>query len=46
MIELIWDGKYKDRKKADPVRIQLPFQTVVTVNKYKLIIHSKSQMLC
>src|SRR3989337_1330376 len=34
MTELIWDGKYgKDGKKAAPVRIALPFQTVETVNE-------------
>jgi hypothetical protein len=33
MPELIWDGKYKDGKKAGPVRIALPFQTVETVNE-------------
>jgi hypothetical protein len=33
MTELIWDGKYKDGKKVGPVRIQLPFQTVETVNE-------------
>jgi adenine-specific DNA-methyltransferase len=33
MTELIWDGKYKDGKKAGPVRIELPFQTVETVNE-------------
>lgn len=26
MTELIWDGKYKDGKKAVPVKIALPFQ--------------------
>ncbi len=34
MTELIWDGKYtKDGKRAAPVRIELPFQTVETVNE-------------
>jgi DNA modification methylase len=33
MVELIWDGKYKDGKKQGPVRIVLPFQTVETVNE-------------
>ena len=33
MSELIWDGKYKDGKKVGPVRIELPFQTVETVNE-------------
>ena len=33
MTELTWDGKYKDGKKVGPVRIQLPFQTVETVNE-------------
>ena len=33
MTELIWDGKYKDRKKQGPVRIALPFQTIETVNE-------------
>lgn len=33
MTELIWDGKYKDGKKVGPVRIQLPFQAVETVNE-------------
>ena len=31
--ELVWDGKYKDGKRAAPVRIALPFQTVETVNE-------------
>src|SRR6266568_6309540 len=29
----MWDGKYKDGKKVGPVRIELPFQTVETVNE-------------
>jgi len=33
MPELIWDGKYQDGKRAAPVRIELPFQTVETVNE-------------
>jgi len=33
MTELIWDGKYKDGKKQGPVRIDLPFQTIETVNE-------------
>ena len=33
MTELIWDGKYKDGKRVGPVRIELPFQTVETVNE-------------
>ena len=33
MTELIWEGKYKDDKKAAPVRIGLPFQTNETVNE-------------
>jgi adenine-specific DNA-methyltransferase len=33
MTELTWEGKYKDGKKVGPVRIQLPFQTVETVNE-------------
>ncbi len=33
MTELMWDGKYKDGKKVSPVRIELPFQTVETVNE-------------
>lgn len=33
MTELIWDGKYKDGKKAAPVRIALPFQTIETINE-------------
>src|SRR5271157_2760597 len=33
MPELIWDAKYQDGKKAGPVRIELPFQTVETVNE-------------
>lgn len=34
MVELIWDGKYDaDGKRAAPVRLALPFQTVETVNE-------------
>ena len=34
MAELIWDGKYDEhRNKRAPVRIELPFQTVETVNE-------------
>jgi hypothetical protein len=33
MPELIWDAKYQDGKKAGPVRIEQPFQTVETVNE-------------
>jgi hypothetical protein len=34
MAELIWDGKYDEHgKKRAPVRIELPFQTVETVNE-------------
>jgi adenine-specific DNA-methyltransferase len=33
LTELVWDGKYKDGKKAGPVRIALPFQAVETVNE-------------
>lgn len=34
MTELIWEGKYdKDGYKVAPLRVQLPFQTVETVNE-------------
>ena len=34
MAELIWDGKYDQHgNKRAPVRIELPFQTVETVNE-------------
>src|SRR5438477_8704645 len=34
MVELIWDGKYDEHgNKRAPVRIELPFQTVETVNE-------------
>jgi adenine-specific DNA-methyltransferase len=33
MVELIWDGKYDESgKRAAPLRLKLPFQTVETVN--------------
>jgi adenine-specific DNA-methyltransferase len=35
MTELIWAGKYKDGKKATPIRIALPFQTIETINESK-----------
>lgn len=35
MTELIWEGKYKDGKKATPIRIALPFQTIETINESK-----------
>jgi DNA modification methylase len=31
--ELLWDGKYRDKARIAPVRIELPFQTVETVNE-------------
>lgn len=32
--ELVWDGKYDaDGKRASPLRVALPFQTVETVNE-------------
>jgi 16S rRNA G966 N2-methylase RsmD len=31
--ELLWDGKYRDKTRVAPVRIELPFQTVETVNE-------------
>ena len=32
--ELIWDGKYNaDGTKKSPLRVELPFQTVETVNE-------------
>ncbi len=34
MTELIWEGKYRDGEKVEPVRIALPFQTVETVNLF------------
>src|SRR6266496_1275826 len=34
MAELIWDGKYDEHgNKRAPVRIELPFQTIETVNE-------------
>src|SRR5437762_8028702 len=34
MAELLWDGKYDEHgQKRAPVRIELPFQTVETVNE-------------
>ena len=34
MVELTWQGKYDaDSKRTAPLRIQLPFQTVETVNE-------------
>ncbi|MGA2186863.1 MAG: site-specific DNA-methyltransferase [Bryobacteraceae bacterium] len=33
MPELIWDAKYQGGKRNGPVRIELPFQTVETVNE-------------
>ncbi|MBE0696059.1 MAG: hypothetical protein IH586_03965 [Anaerolineaceae bacterium] len=34
MVELVWDGKYDaNGKKAAPLRLKLPFQTVETVNE-------------
>lgn len=34
MTELIWDGKYDENgRKAAPLRVSLPFQTVETVNE-------------
>ncbi len=34
MVELTWQGKYDaDGKRTAPLRIQLPFQTVETVNE-------------
>ena len=33
MTELIWEGKYKDKKKVAPIRVALPFQTIETVNE-------------
>ena len=34
MVELTWEGKYDaDGKRTAPLRIQLPFQTVETVNE-------------
>lgn len=33
MAELIWDGKFKDKKKPAPVCMALPFQTIETINE-------------
>ncbi len=34
LTELIWDGKYNgDGKKVKPIRVELPFQAVETVNE-------------
>jgi hypothetical protein len=33
MTELIWEGKHKNEKKSTPVRIDLPFQTIETLNE-------------
>ena len=33
MAEVVWEGKYRDGKRVAPVRIELPFQTVETVNE-------------
>ena len=34
MVELIWEGKYDEHgKRAAPLRIQLPFQTVEAVKR-------------
>lgn len=34
MVEIIWDGKYDDQgRKVAPVKIQLPLQTIETVNE-------------
>jgi very-short-patch-repair endonuclease len=33
MVELIWDGKYKDGQRTAPPKLKLPFQTVETVNE-------------
>jgi adenine specific DNA methylase Mod len=33
MTELQWEGKYKDGKRAQPIRIALPFQTIETINE-------------
>jgi adenine-specific DNA-methyltransferase len=33
MVELIWEGKYVGGRKASPIRIALPFQTIETVNE-------------
>ena len=34
MVELIWDGKYdENNRRVAPLRVELPFQTVETVNE-------------
>jgi len=34
MVELTWEGKYDaDGRRTAPLRLQLPFQTVETVNE-------------
>ncbi len=33
MTEILWEGKYNNGKKAAPIRIALPFQTIETVNE-------------
>jgi hypothetical protein len=34
MTELVWEGKYdKDGRRAVPLRVTLPFQTVETINE-------------
>ena len=34
MVELTWEGKYDaDGRRTAPLRVQLPFQTVETVNE-------------
>ena len=34
MVELTWEGKYDaDGRRTSPLRLQLPFQTVETVNE-------------
>ena len=33
MTELIWEGKYVDGRRQNPVRVALPFQTIETVNE-------------
>lgn len=33
MTELIWEGKYKDGRRVVPVKIELPFQTIETINE-------------
>jgi DNA modification methylase len=32
-VELMWDGKYQDGKRVQPVRLALPFQTIETINE-------------